>query len=193
MWRNGRRNGLKIRSRESGVWVRIPSSAPSENAILLGKFVRINESSRLRTVAHENARKHSLFAKYSSSDDFTSRSISDVRSVSIGGPLIASADCKRLLRAKVYSALRLNLAYSCPLIRVVYRKAVNVEHVQRERTWLPLSSQPCSTLELAVMCRWAWACLITFVPGIFANVSAALRAAAERPIRVSRLSSPVSH
>src|SRR5205814_9622892 len=30
MWRNGRRNGLKIRSRESGVWVRIPSSAPSK-------------------------------------------------------------------------------------------------------------------------------------------------------------------
>jgi hypothetical protein len=23
--------------------------------------------------------------------------------------------------------------------------------------WLPLSSQACSTLELAVMCRWAWA------------------------------------
>jgi len=51
------------------------------------------------------------------------------------------------------------------------------------------SSQPCSTLELAVTCRCAWACLITFEPGIFANVSAALRAAAERPIRVSRLSS----
>ena len=30
MWRNGRRNGLKIRSRESEVWVRIPSSAPSK-------------------------------------------------------------------------------------------------------------------------------------------------------------------
>src|SRR6266550_8557639 len=28
MWRNGRRNGLKIRSCESEVWVRIPSSAP---------------------------------------------------------------------------------------------------------------------------------------------------------------------
>jgi hypothetical protein len=28
MWRNGRRNGLKIRSRENGVWVRIPPSAP---------------------------------------------------------------------------------------------------------------------------------------------------------------------
>src|SRR6266850_4037279 len=54
---------------------------------------------------------------------------------------------------------------------------------------LPLLSQPCSTLELAVTCRWAWACLITFEPGIFANVSAALRAAADRPIRVARLSS----
>jgi len=47
--------------------------------------------------------------------------------------------------------------------------------------WLPLSSQLCRTLELAVTCRWAWACLITFIPGIFANVSAALRTAAERP------------
>src|SRR5437773_10600633 len=54
---------------------------------------------------------------------------------------------------------------------------------------LPFSSQLCSTLELAVMCRCAWACLITFEPGIFANVSAALRAAADKPIRVARLSS----
>ena len=54
---------------------------------------------------------------------------------------------------------------------------------------LPLSSQLCSTLELAVRCRCAWACLMTFEPGIFANVSAALRAAADRPMRVSRLSS----
>ena len=46
---------------------------------------------------------------------------------------------------------------------------------------LPFSSQLCSTLELAVMCRCAWACLITFVPGIFANVSAAFRAAADSP------------
>ena len=30
MWRNGRRNGLKIRSGEIRVWVRIPSSAPSK-------------------------------------------------------------------------------------------------------------------------------------------------------------------
>ena len=58
--------------------------------------------------------------------------------------------------------------------------------------WLPLSSQLCSTLELAVMCRCAWACLITFAPGIFANVSAALRAAADRPIRVARLSSAIT-
>src|SRR5512132_1991723 len=55
--------------------------------------------------------------------------------------------------------------------------------------WLLLSSQLCSMLELAVMCRCAWACLITFEPGIFANVSAAFRAAADKPIRVSRLSS----
>ena len=54
---------------------------------------------------------------------------------------------------------------------------------------LPLSSQLCSTPALAVICRCAWACLITFEPGIVANVSAALRAAADRPIRVSRLSS----
>ncbi len=53
---------------------------------------------------------------------------------------------------------------------------------------LPLSSQPCSTLELAVMCRCAWECLITFEPGIFANVLVALRAAADSPIRVARLS-----
>jgi hypothetical protein len=33
MWRNGRRNGLKIRSRESEVWVRIPPSAPFEKAV----------------------------------------------------------------------------------------------------------------------------------------------------------------
>jgi hypothetical protein len=55
-------------------------------------------------------------------------------------------------------------------------------------TGFPVLSQPCSTLELAVTCRCAWACLITFEPGIFAKVSAAFRAAAERPIRVSRLS-----
>jgi hypothetical protein len=40
MWRNGRRNGLKIRSRENGVWVRIPSSAPSENRFFIGKIPR---------------------------------------------------------------------------------------------------------------------------------------------------------
>ena len=67
MWRNGRRNGLKIRSRESGVWVRIPSSAPSERVILLGQLVRDLRFCRLRTVTHENAPKHRLLAKYSSS------------------------------------------------------------------------------------------------------------------------------
>ena len=56
-------------------------------------------------------------------------------------------------------------------------------------TGLPFSSQLCSWLALPVKCRCAWACLITFAPGIFAKVSAALRAAADRLIRVSRLSS----
>src|SRR5205814_3117436 len=37
MWRNGRRNGLKIRSRENGVWVRIPSSAPLKSAFYEAK------------------------------------------------------------------------------------------------------------------------------------------------------------
>ena len=56
MWRNGRRNGLKIRSRESGVWVRIPSSAPSKISILLGKLVRARDfvdCERSRTKTHE--------------------------------------------------------------------------------------------------------------------------------------------
>ena len=35
MWRNGRRNGLKIRSGENRVWVRIPSSARSKTGIAL--------------------------------------------------------------------------------------------------------------------------------------------------------------
>src|SRR6185503_13867676 len=56
-------------------------------------------------------------------------------------------------------------------------------------TGLPFSSQPCSTLALLVMWRCARACLITFELGILANVLAALRAAADRPMRVSRLSS----
>jgi hypothetical protein len=57
MWRNGRRNGLKIRSRESGVWVRIPSSAPSKLRLLLGKLVRrydFVDYERSRTETHEN-------------------------------------------------------------------------------------------------------------------------------------------
>src|SRR5947207_2642584 len=53
---------------------------------------------------------------------------------------------------------------------------------------LPLSSHPYRTLALLVTCRCACACSITFEPGIFANVLAALRAAADRAIRVSRLS-----
>jgi hypothetical protein len=56
MWRNGRRNGLKIRSRE-GVWVRIPSSAPSEKRFYEEKLIRDRQSSRyerLRTKKHKN-------------------------------------------------------------------------------------------------------------------------------------------
>ena len=41
MWRNGRRNGLKIRSREGGVWVRIPSSAPSKMRFYEGKLLKL--------------------------------------------------------------------------------------------------------------------------------------------------------
>ena len=33
MWRNGRRNGLKIRLSENSVWVRVPPSAPSKMRI----------------------------------------------------------------------------------------------------------------------------------------------------------------
>src|ERR1700730_1988841 len=38
MWRNGRRNGLKIRFYESGVWVRVPPSAPSEKPFYEGEI-----------------------------------------------------------------------------------------------------------------------------------------------------------
>src|SRR4051794_31138982 len=37
MWRNGRRNGLKIRFREIEVWVRVPPSAPSGKPIYEGR------------------------------------------------------------------------------------------------------------------------------------------------------------
>ena len=41
MWRNGRRNGLKIRSREKRGMGSNPIIGTSQNAILLGKIVRI--------------------------------------------------------------------------------------------------------------------------------------------------------
>src|SRR5204862_1314591 len=53
MWRNGRRNGLKIRSREGEVWVRIPSSAPSKMPFYEGKSTYFSESS----IANGRARK----------------------------------------------------------------------------------------------------------------------------------------
>ena len=34
MWRNGRRNGLKIRLSENSVWVRVPPSALAEKQVL---------------------------------------------------------------------------------------------------------------------------------------------------------------
>ena len=40
MWRNGRRNGLKIRFYESGVWVRVPPSAP-----LTSRFTKKKDAS----------------------------------------------------------------------------------------------------------------------------------------------------
>src|SRR5437588_8396833 len=55
MWRNGRRNGLKIRSRENGVWVRIPSSAPPKV-----HFTTVNRRNSLfnqfRKFTHQSAR-----------------------------------------------------------------------------------------------------------------------------------------
>src|SRR5438034_8297623 len=53
MWRNGRRNGLKIRSREGEVWVRIQSSAPSKMPFYEGKSTYFSESS----IANGRARK----------------------------------------------------------------------------------------------------------------------------------------
>jgi hypothetical protein len=66
MWRNGRRNGLKIRSGESRVWVRIPSSAPPQKAVIRGKLVRDRDHCLLRRVTHQTARNRRLFANYSS-------------------------------------------------------------------------------------------------------------------------------
>ena len=54
MWRNGRRNGLKIRFREIEVWVRVPPSAPSEKAV----FIEGNRPIRVYLmVAQGNRRK----------------------------------------------------------------------------------------------------------------------------------------
>ena len=53
MWRNGRRNGLKIRSREKRGMGSTPIIGTSKNAILLGKNVRIPDLS----IANSRARK----------------------------------------------------------------------------------------------------------------------------------------
>ena len=55
MWRNGRRNGLKIRFRESEVWVRVPPSAPSEMRFYEGESAHYSVS----VVANRRARKRS--------------------------------------------------------------------------------------------------------------------------------------
>ncbi len=53
MWRNGRRNGLKIRFREIEVWVRVPPSAPSETA-----FYEVKQTlDRSKLVAQGDAKK----------------------------------------------------------------------------------------------------------------------------------------
>ena len=55
MWRNGRRNGLKIRFRESEVWVRVPPSALSKGRFVEGE----SPNHAVWTVAHGHARKRS--------------------------------------------------------------------------------------------------------------------------------------
>ena len=55
MWRNGRRNGLKIRFRESEVWVRVPPSAPSKMRFLEGELPNYS----VLAVANGRARKRS--------------------------------------------------------------------------------------------------------------------------------------
>ena len=55
MWRNGRRNGLKIRFRESEVWVRVPPSAPSKMRFCEGKATHCSVSA----VANRRAQKRS--------------------------------------------------------------------------------------------------------------------------------------
>src|SRR6266516_6080511 len=65
MWRNGRRNGLKIRSHESEVWVRIPPSAPLKTRFYWGKtdFPFSFEFTYAHTwVAQDNAKSWQLLA-----------------------------------------------------------------------------------------------------------------------------------
>jgi hypothetical protein len=57
MWRNGRRNGLKIRSGVIRVWVRIPSSAPSKMRVYEGNSLGIaiwSVCERSRTTTHKD-------------------------------------------------------------------------------------------------------------------------------------------
>ena len=68
MWRNGRRNGLKIRFREKRSMGSNPIIGTSKMAILLGNSLGFPVFVDHETVAHGNARKHRLFGKYSSSE-----------------------------------------------------------------------------------------------------------------------------
>ena len=57
MWRNGRRNGLKIRFREKRSMGSTPIIGTSRNAIFIGKIVRfrdLGDYERSRTKTHEN-------------------------------------------------------------------------------------------------------------------------------------------
>src|SRR5439155_27084162 len=68
MWRNGRRNGLKIRSREKRGMGSNPIIGTSEKPICEGKIGQIDQSS----VTHGSttkSTKRSLFDKYSPSVD----------------------------------------------------------------------------------------------------------------------------
>jgi hypothetical protein len=65
MWRNGRRNGLKIRSREGGVWVRIPSSAPLKRRFTQGNSLGFAISAFAHCRARKRTKRPSI-RKYSS-------------------------------------------------------------------------------------------------------------------------------
>src|SRR6476660_4409382 len=56
-------NGLQIRSRESGLWLRIPSSAPSKMRFYEGNSLGFE----ILSIANSRARKHRLFVNYLSS------------------------------------------------------------------------------------------------------------------------------